>query len=65
MIAQINSRFGGRTQEDAQELLVFLLDGLHEDENSIREKPYIKMAVDEEGKTNKVHTTHYYLSISF
>ena len=65
MIAQIAPRFGGRTQEDAQELLTFLLDGLHEDENSIREKTYIKMAVDEEGKTNKVLLTHYYLSISF
>lgn len=30
----------GYRQHDAQELLAYLLDGLHEDLNRVREKPY-------------------------
>ncbi len=33
--------FSGYGQQDSQELLTFLLDGLHEDMNRIKEKPYI------------------------
>ncbi|KAG1678285.1 hypothetical protein FOA52_013906 [Chlamydomonas sp. UWO 241] len=33
--------FSGYGQQDSQELITFLLDGLHEDLNRIREKPYI------------------------
>ncbi|KAG8325935.1 ubiquitin carboxyl-terminal hydrolase [Homalodisca vitripennis] len=33
-------QFAGYQQHDAQELLTFLLDGLHEDLNRIQEKPY-------------------------
>jgi ubiquitin carboxyl-terminal hydrolase 4/11/15 len=31
----------GYHQHDSQELLAFLLDGLHEDLNRVTEKPYI------------------------
>ena len=41
-------------QGDAQELLTFLLTGLHEDLNDIKKKPYIKMEVDEVGKSEQV-----------
>ena len=40
MIGKFNSSFNGYHQHDSQELLAFLLDGLHEDLNRITEKPY-------------------------
>ena len=33
-------RFSGYSQQDSQEFLGFLLDGLHEDLNRVRKKPY-------------------------
>ncbi|KAL1541002.1 ubiquitin-specific protease [Salvia divinorum] len=35
-------QFSGCSQHDSQELLAFLLDGLHEDLNRVKHKPYIK-----------------------
>ena len=35
-------RFSGFQQHDSQEMLIFLLDGLHEDVNLIRKKPYVE-----------------------
>ena len=35
--------FSGYGQQDSQELLAFLLDGLHEDMNRVKEKPYIEV----------------------
>lgn len=40
-IGQFAPRFMGFQQQDSQELLSFLLDGIHEDLNRIRDKPYI------------------------
>ncbi len=34
--------FAGYQQHDSQELLAFLLDGLHEDLNRILKKPYVE-----------------------
>lgn len=41
-LSQIREEFAGNDQHDAQELLVFLLDGLSEDVNLVHEKPYIE-----------------------
>ncbi|XP_076894449.1 ubiquitin carboxyl-terminal hydrolase 5-like isoform X1 [Bidens hawaiensis] len=41
-LARFAPQFGGHNQHDSQELLAFLLDGLHEDLNRVRKKPYIK-----------------------
>lgn len=38
----IASQFSGYAQHDSHELLVFLLDGLHEDLNRVKDKPYIE-----------------------
>ena len=39
-LAKFAPQFGGYLQQDSQELLSFLLDGLHEDLNRIKDKPY-------------------------
>ncbi|KAF7851955.1 hypothetical protein BT93_L1664 [Corymbia citriodora subsp. variegata] len=36
-------QFSGYNQHDSQEFLAFLLDGLHEDLNRVKQKPYIEM----------------------
>jgi ubiquitin carboxyl-terminal hydrolase 4/11/15 len=41
-IQRFAPQFSGYQQHDSQELLAFLLDGLHEDLNRIKEKPYIE-----------------------
>ncbi|XP_038818079.1 ubiquitin carboxyl-terminal hydrolase 32-like [Salvelinus namaycush] len=42
-IAKYAPRFNGFQQQDSQELLAFLLDGLHEDLNRVHEKPYVEL----------------------
>jgi ubiquitin carboxyl-terminal hydrolase 4/11/15 len=37
-------QFRGYNQHDAQELLAYLLDALHEDVNRVRDKPYLEVA---------------------
>ena len=48
-VGRFAPQFSGYQQQDSQELLTFLLDGLHEDLNRIRSKPYVEMA-DSDGK---------------
>ncbi|XP_076876132.1 ubiquitin carboxyl-terminal hydrolase 32-like [Brachyhypopomus gauderio] len=42
-IAKYAPRFDGFQQQDSQELLAFLLDGLHEDLNRVHDKPYVEL----------------------
>ena len=35
-IGKINEQFAGHEQQDSQELLLFLMDGLHEDLNKVQ-----------------------------
>ncbi|KAG8996062.1 CSN-associated deubiquitinating enzyme Ubp12 [Tulasnella sp. JGI-2019a] len=48
-IARHNPTFSGYMQHDTQELLAFLLDGLHEDLNRILKKPYVENPTWENG----------------
>ncbi|XP_043715927.1 ubiquitin carboxyl-terminal hydrolase 9-like isoform X2 [Telopea speciosissima] len=41
-LARFAPQFSGYNQHDSQELLAFLLDGLHEDLNRVKHKPYIE-----------------------
>uniref|UniRef100_A0A1D2AEX7 ubiquitinyl hydrolase 1 n=1 Tax=Auxenochlorella protothecoides TaxID=3075 RepID=A0A1D2AEX7_AUXPR len=41
-LSKFAPQFQGYAQQDSQELLAFLLDGLHEDLNRIRVKPYVE-----------------------
>ena len=42
VIGRFASNFQGYGQQDSQEFLAFLLDGLHEDLNRVRKKPYVE-----------------------
>lgn len=41
-IGTFNKQFSGFAQHDAQELLTFMLDGLHEDVNLVKKKEYVE-----------------------
>ncbi|KAL8039905.1 hypothetical protein ABFX02_10G067000 [Erythranthe guttata] len=46
-ISSFAPRFSGYNQHDSQEFLSFLLDGLHEDLNRVKMKPYIETKDDD------------------
>ncbi|KAJ4955135.1 hypothetical protein NE237_011918 [Protea cynaroides] len=51
-LARFAPQFSGYNQHDSQELLAFLLDGLHEDLNRVKHKPYIETK-DVNGRPNE------------
>ncbi|GME97156.1 unnamed protein product [[Candida] boidinii] len=51
-IGYYNSMFSGYHQQDSQELIAFLLDGLHEDLNRILQKPYTEKPELPDDKVN-------------
>ncbi|KAI4303595.1 hypothetical protein MLD38_039204 [Melastoma candidum] len=51
-LARFAPQFSGYNQHDSQELLAFLLDGLHEDLNRVKQKPYLE-AKDSNGRPDK------------
>ncbi|XP_042504881.1 ubiquitin carboxyl-terminal hydrolase 9-like [Macadamia integrifolia] len=51
-LARFAPQFSGYNQHDSQELLAFLLDGLHEDLNRVKHKPYIETK-DANGRPNE------------
>lgn len=57
LVAQKQTQFAGYAQHDAQEFMAFLLDGLHEDVNRVRRKPYVE-SKDSNGRPDEV-TLHY------
>ena len=52
-VGRFAPQFSGYQQQDSQELLTFLLDGLHEDLNRIKQKPYIELK-DSENRADEV-----------
>ncbi len=48
-IGKYRPQFAGFQQHDAQELLAFLLDGLHEDLNRVTDQPYVELK-DSDGR---------------
>ena len=46
-VARYAPQFSGYSQQDSQEFMSFLLDGLHEDLNLIRQKPYVEKKDDD------------------
>lgn len=60
-VGRFAPQFSGYQQQDSQELLAFLLDGLHEDLNRVKKKPYLALR-DAEGRPDEVHE-YLYLNI--
>uniref|UniRef100_A0A0E0AFZ4 USP domain-containing protein n=1 Tax=Oryza glumipatula TaxID=40148 RepID=A0A0E0AFZ4_9ORYZ len=58
-IACFAPQFSGFNQHDSQELLAFLLDGLHEDLNQVKCKPY-EEAKDASGRPDKEVADEYW-----
>ena len=54
-VGRFAPQFVGYAQHDSQELLAFLLDGLHKDLNLVGEKPCKDMTVATTGRTDQVH----------
>lgn len=52
-VGHFASQFLGYQQHDSQELLSFLLDGLHEDLNRVKKKEYIELR-DADGRPDQV-----------
>jgi hypothetical protein len=44
-VAAFSTQFEGFQQHDSQELICFLLDGIHEDLNRVKKKPYVENVV--------------------
>ncbi|KAG4183297.1 hypothetical protein ERO13_A09G101100v2 [Gossypium hirsutum] len=58
-LARFAPQFSGFNQHDSQELLAFLLDGLHEDLNRVKSKPYVEMK-DSEGRQDEEVADEYW-----
>ena len=52
-VGRFAPQFSGYQQQDSQELLAFLLDGLHEDLNRVKKKPYVEIP-DHGGRPDEV-----------
>lgn len=53
IVGRFAPQFSGYQQQDCQELMAFLLDGLHEDLNRVKKKPYIELS-DANGRPDEV-----------
>ncbi|CAA2980736.1 ubiquitin carboxyl-terminal hydrolase 8-like [Olea europaea subsp. europaea] len=58
-LASFAPQFSGYNQHDSQELLAFLLDGLHEDLNRVKHKPYAELK-DEDDRPDVVVADEYW-----
>ncbi|KAM4722665.1 ubiquitin carboxyl-terminal hydrolase 4 [Rhinophrynus dorsalis] len=52
-VGRFAPQFSGYQQQDSQELLAFLLDGLHEDLNRVKKKPYLELK-DANGRPDSI-----------
>lgn len=53
-VTQFAPQFSGFAHHDCQELMAFLLDGLHEDLNRVKVKPYIELKNDVERRPDEI-----------
>ncbi|TVU25493.1 hypothetical protein EJB05_27992 [Eragrostis curvula] len=58
-LSRFASQFSGCNQHDSQELLAFLLDGLHEDLNRVKHRPYIN-SFDTDGRSDEEVADEYW-----
>ena len=62
-IGKYATQFNGYQQHDCQELLAFLLDGLHEDLNRVHDKPYVELK-DSDGRPDEIVAKEVSCSVS-
>ncbi|RWS30757.1 hypothetical protein B4U80_07215 [Leptotrombidium deliense] len=53
-VGRFAPQFSGFQQQDCQELMAFLLDGLHEDLNRVKQKPYIEVKTEFERRPDDI-----------
>ena len=53
-VGRFAPQFSGFQQQDCQELMAFLLDGLHEDLNRVKQKPYIAVKEETEKRPDAI-----------
>ncbi|KAK6942516.1 Peptidase C19, ubiquitin carboxyl-terminal hydrolase [Dillenia turbinata] len=58
-LAKFAPQFSGFNQHDSQEFLAFLLDGLHEDLNRVKHKPYVEVK-DADGRLDEEVADEYW-----
>ncbi|CAM0873691.1 unnamed protein product [Alopecurus aequalis] len=58
-LSRFAPQFSGYNQHDSQELLAFLLDGLHEDLNRVKHRPYLK-SKDADGRSDEEVADEYW-----
>ncbi|KAJ8427716.1 hypothetical protein Cgig2_022190 [Carnegiea gigantea] len=58
-LSRFAPQFSGYNQHDSQELLAFLLDGLHEDLNRVKDKPYVQ-SKDADGRPDEEVADEYW-----
>ncbi|XP_074593498.1 ubiquitin carboxyl-terminal hydrolase 15-like [Brevipalpus obovatus] len=56
-VGKFSPTFSGYQQQDCQELMAFLLDGLHEDLNRVKKKPYIELRQDIDNRPDAIVAT--------
>jgi len=54
VIGQFAPQFSGYGQQDSHELITFMLDGIHEDLNRCREKPYVDSVLGDGTNDNEI-----------
>ena len=59
-VGRFAPQFSGYQQQDSQELLAFLLDGLHEDLNRVKKKPYVEIK-DADGRPDAVSFHNFFM----
>ena len=52
-VSSVNHMFSGYAQHDSQEFFSFLVDGIHEDLNRIKKKPYVE-TVESKGRKDEI-----------
>ena len=56
-------QFAGFSQHDSHEMLTFMLDGLHEDLNRNKDKPYIEMIDQKESETDDEASERFWMNM--
>ena len=60
VVGKFHSNFMGFAQQDGQELITTILDGLHEDLNRVKNKPYVETKTSDDPNDNSMIASSWY-----